>query len=159
MIGGEYSFGYLKPDNSTEEVHKDEDSFHEGNINIHTFNAYALFGLSHKLNLLMRFPLIIWHQNAEHEDIHHRTETIKGMSDISLGLRWLIRNEVFGPGQRLFAGVNLSFPTAKSYNMNPFSERADSVRHSHFALGDGHFSLDSKIEWWYRSEFPFVVGT
>ncbi|MDW7681566.1 MAG: hypothetical protein SCK70_13455, partial [bacterium] len=127
LIGGEYSFGYLKPGNSSQEIHEDEDALHEGNINIHTFSAYALFGFSNKLNLLMRFPFIAWRQKAEHADVHHRTETIKGMSDISLGLRWLIRNEAFGPGQRLFAGVNLSLPTAKSYDFNPFSEKGASV--------------------------------
>ncbi|MDW7681565.1 MAG: hypothetical protein SCK70_13450, partial [bacterium] len=28
----------------------------------------------------------------------------------------------------------------------------------HFSPGNGHYTLSLNLEWWYRSEFPFIIG-
>lgn len=135
-----------------------EGDIHAGYVTVQGFNGYLLYGLTGRLNLLIRLPYLIWRQRADEANAHHRTETIAGLQDLNLGVRWVVRNQAFGPGQRLFVGMNLSLPTAPSYDVNPFGDAADSVQHTHFALGRGHFSGDLNAEWWYRSEFLWVLG-
>lgn len=110
------------------------------------------------MNILSILPILYWHQNADYQDAHHRTETVFGIGDISIGARWLIKNQSFGPGQRLFIGLDVSIPTGESYENNPYSSDADSINHRHFALGDGLVSLTVNSEWWYRSEYSYVFG-
>lgn len=158
MVGSEYSYSHLTPSRFSEKHEDGDGDDHAGTIDVNTMSAFALYGISNKLNLLLRIPYTIWRQKTADNDNHHRTETIGGLGDITIGLRILLKNSSFGPGQRLFAGFNITFPTGESYNLNPFSENADSIRHSHFAPGDGHFSTSINLEWWYRSEFPLVLG-
>lgn len=131
---------------------------HAGTIDVQMLSAYALYGLSETVDILMKVPFVSWHMDADEEDNHHRTETIQGFGDIDLGVRWAILNQKFGPGHRLFVGMNISLPTAGDYDINPFSSMADSVKHTHFALGGGHYSSSLNVEWWYRSEFPLIIG-
>jgi hypothetical protein len=159
MVGGEYGFSHLNPSRFNESgASLDDVDEHAGTIDVHTVNLYGLYGFSGKLNGIVKIPFVVWHQEAVHQDNHHRTETIRGQGDISAGIRMLFRNETFGPGQRLYAGAILIMPTGEGYNMNPFSANADSISHTHFALGAGHFSGSLDLEWWYRSEFPLVIG-
>ncbi|MFQ6607390.1 MAG: hypothetical protein ACE5EE_02510 [Fidelibacterota bacterium] len=131
---------------------------HFGDIRIQTFNTFLVFGLTPKVNLLTTIPFLDWNQEAEHEDNHHRTESIRGFGDIVLGVRWLYRNQSFGPGTKLFFGTDITLPSGESYKVNPFSEGADSLQHRHFALGKGVMISSLYFEWWYRSEFPLVLG-
>ena len=154
MIGWEFSGTRLNPAGLEPSAADD----HGGFITVRTASAYGLFGISNRLNLLVRLPYEHWHQFAEHPDNHHRTQTVAGLADAEIGLRWLLKNQIFGPGQRLYLGWNLSLPTGSSYRSNPFAEDADQAPHSHLAVGDGHFASSFYLEWWRRSDFPFVVG-
>ena len=58
----------------------------------------------------------------------------------------------------MFFGSDLVVPTGDSFDGNPFSEDADSMRHRHFALGNETQLADISLEVWHRSEFPFVIG-
>ena len=137
---------------------KDEDESHVGTVSIQALNPFVLYGPSDRINLLLRVPFLIWSQTADEPDAHHRTESISGFGDITVGARWLIANRSFGPGHSLFLGGDFTFPSAKSYKTNPFSADADSLRHRHFALGEDVISSGINFQWWYRSEFPWVGG-
>jgi hypothetical protein len=136
----------------------DVEAEHAGRVTVYTANVYGLYGLSHRFNLLVKVPWVSWNQVADEPDAHHRTQSIVGVRDVTAGLRWIVRNQVLGPGQRLFFGWNVTWPTARSYATNPFSAAADTVSHTHFALGSGQVISDVNGEWWYRSEFPYVIG-
>ncbi len=117
-----------------------------------------MVGVASGVNALVMLPYIRWSQVAEEADAHHRTETIQGFQDLRLGVRYILSNTRFGPGERLFIGANLTLPTAPSYKVNPFAEGADTVEHRHFALGTGTTVVTLYGEWWHRSEFPWVTG-
>ncbi|MEE9189151.1 MAG: hypothetical protein V3U16_00080 [Candidatus Neomarinimicrobiota bacterium] len=132
---------------------------HIGKINILTTNFFGLYGLTNKLNLTLSFPYIYWKQyDVEPIDTHHRNENLNGLGDLTLGLKAIFVNEYFGPGQRLFVEGGLTLPTGKDYEQNPFGNEADIVDHRHFALGTGQISTFLGAEWWWRSEFPFIIG-
>ncbi len=97
-------------------------------------------------------------QNPTIENKHHRSESLTGIGDIRISLKWVIRNQYLGPGWRLFFGLGLIVPTGNSFNDNPFSDSADSKDHRHFALGNGTQQADISLEAWHRSEFPFILG-
>lgn len=117
-----------------------------------------MYGLSDNVNLVFRIPFLHWSQTADEPDAHHRTESVSGFGNVALGVRWLVANRSFGPGHRFFVEADLTLPTAKSYESNPFSENADQVEHRHFALGNGVVSSGVNAQWWVRTEFPWVVG-
>ncbi|MCH7613172.1 MAG: hypothetical protein IIB45_07420 [Candidatus Marinimicrobia bacterium] len=143
-------------------VHDDNDgseASHAGEIDVFMTNFYGLYGITNTLNLSMNFQYKYWKQfDVEHEDAHHRNEIQSGLGDLTLGLRGIVINENFGPGQRLFIDGAITFPTGKDYKFNPFGDEADSIDHIHFALGTGQISYSLGIEWWRRSEFPYIIG-
>jgi len=156
MAGFAFSFNNFHP------IHDDNDESadnHSGEIDVLMTNVYGLYGLTNALNLTMRLPYKYWEQyDVEHEDTHHRNETQIGIGDLSIGLRKIVINENFGPGQRLFLDGAVIFPTGNDYSLNPFGSLADSINHTHFALGTGQISYSLGSEWWVRSEFPYIMG-
>lgn len=116
------------------------------------------YGISNILNLYVNLPIKRVSQNPVVEDIHHRTESISGIGDTRISLKWILRNQRLGPGWRLFFGSDLVVPTGDSFDSNPFSEISDSTNHRHFALGNGTQLADVSMEVWHRSEFPFILG-
>ena len=162
VAGSDYDFSRWEPSRfplgGSRGTPEDQDGSHSGSVRIQSLNPFLIYGLSDRFNLLVRIPFLLWQQTAEEPDNHHRTESIAGLADLSVGARWLIANQSFGPGHRLFLGYNLTLPTAKSYETNPFSEEANLEEHRHFALGSGVASSTFSFEWWHRSEFPWVLG-
>jgi len=156
MAGTAVSFNNFTP------VHDDNDGLEEshiGEINILLTNFYGLYGLTNKLNLTMNLPYKFWKQfDVKHKDTHHRNEVQYGVGDLTIGLRGIVKNENFGPGQRLFIDGSVTFPTGNDYELNPFGVEADSIDHLHFALGTGQVSYSLSSEWWWRSEFPYIIG-
>ena len=135
------------------------DADHVGRVDIAGSSLFGLYGISSRLNLTWRLPYKYWKQyEVEHEDTHHRNETISGWGDLEIGIRGIVKNASFGPGRRIFIDGSLSLSTGDTYQLNPFSEDADEVEHSHFALGTGQYALSLGAEWWLRSEFPIVFG-
>ncbi|MFQ6677985.1 MAG: hypothetical protein ACE5D0_06645 [Fidelibacterota bacterium] len=156
MTGTAVSFTNFSP---IHDINDGSEEGHVGEIDLLVTNFYGLYGLTNNLNLSISFPYKYWRQfEVEHEDAHHRNDKQKGIGDMTLGLRKIVINESFGPGQRLFFDGSLTLPTGKHYELNPFGTDADSVNHSHFALGTGQVSYSLGSEWWRRSEFPFIIG-
>ena len=92
------------------------------------------------------------------ENKHHRSESLTGIGDIRISLKWVIRNQYLGPGWRLYLGSDVVVPTGDSFKGNPFSNEGDAEDHRHFALGNGTQQVDVSFEAWHRSEFPFIMG-
>ncbi|MCH8327539.1 MAG: hypothetical protein IID15_03330 [Candidatus Marinimicrobia bacterium] len=134
------------------------DAGNAGSITTHRTNLFGLVGFNSRINLVASLPIVRWSQFAEIENTHHRTETLTGFQDLQIGLRYIVSNLTFGPGDRIFLGLNASLPTAPSHTLNPFGASADSVDHSHFTLGSGTMQVTFTGQWWHRSEFPWVMG-
>ncbi|MCF6238561.1 MAG: hypothetical protein L3J79_07080 [Candidatus Marinimicrobia bacterium] len=157
MGGSSILINKLEP--IAESASAEADADHVGRVDITATNLFGLYGISNRINLTWSLPYKYWKQyEVEHEDTHHRNEKIQGLGDLEIGIRGIVKNAPFGPGQRIFIDASLSLPTADSYQLNPFSEDADEVEHSHFALGAGQYALSLGAEWWHRSEFPIVFG-
>lgn len=151
MAGAAFSLTTFTP------IHPGHD--HSGKIDIFTANFYGLYGLTNKFNLTFNLPYKHWTQyKVAHADKHHRNESLAGPGDLTLGVRGIIINESFGPGERFFIDSAIRLPTGRGYKVNPFSEAADSIAHSHFAIGTGQITVAAGIEWWRRWEFPFILG-
>ncbi len=155
MLGAAYNFAAMSPrqEGATAIAEK-----HLGRTQVHQVTLFGLYGLHPRLNALITLPLIHRRQEAEEPDARHRTESVQGLRDLQIGLRLVLSNAQFGPGQRLFIGANLALPTAPTYEFNPFGGAADSIDHHHFVLGTGTTTVTFYGEWWYRSEFPWVTG-
>jgi len=156
LIGGESSFSHLSEvfgsgDNPGEGAHS-------GNIEISALNLFAGYGISNLINLYFNLPFKRISQSPDEEDNHHRTEKLTGIGDVRFSVKWIIRNQYIGPGWRLFVGSDINLPTGEQYELNPFADNADSVKHRHFALGNGASSAEVSLEAWRRSEFPFILG-
>lgn len=76
-----------------------------------------------------------------------------------ISIKWVLRNQYFGPGWRLFFGTDLVLPTGDSFDTDPFMKSVEFIDHRHFALGDGTQLAEVSLEAWNRSEFPFIMGT
>lgn len=162
MAGGNYMISRLEPSRFSarqgSDISGEDGDGHIGSIRLQTADGFIIYGLTPEVNLIASVPFLNWDQEAAHEDSHHRTESVRGVGDVRLGVRWLARNQSFGPGTRLFLGTDLTLPSGKSYEVNPFSLQADLLQHRHFALGRGVTTSSLNFEWWHRSEFPLVLG-
>lgn len=92
------------------------------------------------------------------EDIHHRDESITGLGDTRLVLRYLSSNEDFGPGERLFLGFGLVLPGNRLQKESPFALGDQEAEHTHFTLGDGARKTAGEIQYFRRGEFPLTIG-
>ena len=154
LLGAAYGYNQFSlAENDTE-----GDSQHFGSVVTQQMNLFGLVGINSRINLVASLPIVHWSQVAEIEDTHHRTETLAGFRDLKIGVRYIVSNLTFGPGDRIFLGLTAWLPTASSYSRNPFATDADSVDHSHFTFGAGTMQVAFTGEWWHRSEFPWVLG-
>lgn len=131
----------------------------EGQVDFISTTTFAMYGLSDKINLKMRIPFI-W----RNKEVDNNTESTSGFSDISIGLRTIVSNKIVGPGNKIFLDANLSIPTAKSFSTNPLEEDSGMDMgmmgmDDNFAMGTGQYSASLGLEYWVRSEFPWVIGS
>ncbi len=124
---------------------------HLGSAAVQEVQLFGMLGLSPRVNALVILPYVRWSQTPHEEDAHHRNETIQGLRDARLGLRFVVTNTPFGPGERLFLGLTLALPTAPSYAGNPFAAGADTVDHRHFTLGNGTACAPTLVAFGWRA--------
>jgi hypothetical protein len=91
-------------------------------------------------------------------NIHHRDENKKGMGDTRITLRYLVENTTFGPGQRIFIGGGLVFPSSNSLTENPFALGSEGKEHSHFNLSEGVVKGHAEFQYFRRSEGSIFPG-
>ncbi|MFC1513520.1 transporter [candidate division KSB1 bacterium] len=155
MVGAEYSFNHFTPSDFNETP---GETTPKGEIDVQSFAAYALYGLNDKANLILIVPFEHWRQEVNVYNNHMRTGSISGIGDVTVGARWLIKNNTESMGHRFFAGVNISIPTGDSFDVTLFTPEAVSKPHNHFAIGKGHFTSSVNLEWWHRLEMPILTG-
>jgi len=73
-------------------------------------------------------------------------------------MNYLWKNDLFGPGWRIYTGIGIQVPSGTSYPWDVFSTQADSVPHSHLVTGDGNYQLLLRTELFHRSDFPVATG-
>ena len=152
MVGSGYGLNVFRP------IAVAGSNAHDGSGSNQLFSLYGMFGLGKRMNVLAVLPYSLWRQSADIEDLHHRNESMRGMRDVHLGLRYIAANTIFGPGTRIFLGVSVTLPTAPSYTLNPFAAAADTTMHRHFALGNGTPTATLDGEWWLRTESAWIAG-
>ena len=91
-------------------------------------------------------------------NIHHRNEDRGGIADTKLMLRYLVSNSDFGPGDRFFLGFGLSIPSDNTLSRNPFLLGRQGKEHTHFDMSEGVYRSLNEVQFFRRTESPFVVG-
>ncbi|MFC1555884.1 hypothetical protein ACFL67_02265 [candidate division KSB1 bacterium] len=155
MFGAEYSFNHFKPSSFNENPGA---AMAEGTIDVQSFSTYAMYGLNSRTNLIMIIPYERWQQDVNVTNVHMRDVTIKGIGDVTIGARWLLKNQTTSDGHRLFAGLNISIPTGNSFDVELLSAEAQTTNHNHFAIGHGHFTSTVNFEYWHKLNSPILTG-
>jgi hypothetical protein len=156
MIGTGYSLSHFEPSSFND---KPTETTPDGTINVQSFSAYAVYGLSSRVNLVLIAPFEHWRQSVDKTSIHVNNETRKGIGDVNFGLRWLAVNQTTSEGHRVFAEFSVSVPTAESFKLKLFSMEAQGISHNHFAIGRGHYASTVNLEWWHKmGAYPVLLG-
>ena len=132
---------------------------HEGNLNSSLAEVNATYGISGNWNLSVDVMTGIRSMDFYRDaNIHHRDENKKGMGDTRITLRYLVENTTFGPGQRIFIGGGLVFPSSNSLTENPFALGSEGKEHSHFNLSEGVVKGHAEFQYFRRSEGSIFPG-
>ncbi|SVA25342.1 uncharacterized protein METZ01_LOCUS78196 [marine metagenome] len=132
---------------------------HDGDLISRIGELNLNFGLTDDWNLqvnmtggnrTMNFPGI--------PNIHHRDEGRSGLASTKVMLRYLISNRDFGPGDRLFLGFGLSIPSKHTLKEDPFALGKRGLDHTHFDMSEGVYRSLSEIQFFRRTESPFIIG-
>ncbi len=132
---------------------------HDGDLLSRIGELNLNFGLTDDWNLqvnvtggnrTMNFPGV--------PNIHHRSEGRTGLATTKVMLRYLVSNRDFGPGDRFFLGFGLSIPSEQTLKEDPFSLGKQGLDHTHFAMSEGVYRSVSEIQFFRRTESPFVLG-
>ena len=77
-------------------------------------------------------------------DIHHRTETLRGISDPTLMLQWPVQQWIFGAGTTIPIGHTVEDPVRLG-NLG--------LKHEHIQFGSGTFEPRLLAQWTHASVF------
>jgi hypothetical protein len=77
-------------------------------------------------------------------DIHHRTQTLRGISDPTLHLEWM-------PHRGVTFGAGLSLPIGDTVE-NPILLGREGKEHQHIQFGSGTFRPTLSAQWWRPGE-------
>ena len=114
------------------------------------------YGVRERMQLSLRLPYDVKDVEIAYEtlegapftppygDIHHRTQTLRGISDPSIGLDWMPRTGVM-------FGAGLSLPVGDTVP-NPIVLGREGLTHEHIQFGSGTFRPSLSAQWWHRGE-------
>jgi hypothetical protein len=120
------------------------------------------YGIRERMQLSLRLPYDVKDVNIAYEtldgapftppygDIHHRTQTLRGLSDPTVQLDWMAR-----PG--LIVGAGLSMPLGDTVE-NPVVLGREGKEHQHIQFGSGTFRPSLSAQW-SRPAFSVRVET
>ena len=91
-------------------------------------------------------------------NIHHRNEARSGLSNTKVMFRYIATNRDFGPGDRFFLGFGLSLPSKNTLKEDPFALGKQGIEHTHFSMSEGVLRGLSEVQFFRRTEYPFVFG-
>jgi hypothetical protein len=120
------------------------------------------YGLGHNAQLTLRMPYDVKAMRVRYTtltgepfvppygDIHHRTETLTGISDPSLGIDWSPRHDwIFGVGTTLPAGHIVPDPIVLG---------REGKTHEHIQFGSGTFEPRLAAQWSHGQLFARAEG-
>jgi hypothetical protein len=111
----------------------------------------ADYGLRSGMQLSLRLPYDIKDQHVRYTtldgapfvppygDIHHRTETLKGLSDPAASLGW-------SPAPGWLFGIGTTLPVGKTV-ADPIALGREGKKHEHLQFGSGTFEPDLSVQW------------
>lgn len=112
----------------------------------------ADLGVTPNLAIVVELPLRLFSTSIRYEDlaghevaiangnVHHRDETLFGLGDPMLGLRFALRSGDWTFG----ANVGLRMPAGET-QPNPYTEEAETLPHEHFQFGTGTFDPELSL--------------
>jgi hypothetical protein len=124
---------------------------HHVRLNLSHYELDASYGVRQRMQLFLRMPYDVKAQRVRYStldggpftppygDIHHRTETLTGVSDPSAGIEWAPSPAwTFGAGTTLPAGHTVA---------NPILLGRQGERHEHIQFGSGTFRALFSAQW------------
>ena len=124
---------------------------HRVTLNIHRYELDTNYGIRQGLQAFFRVPYDVKAQRVRYTtldgapfippygDIHHRTETLTGISDPTVGVEWSRGSQwVFGGGFTLPAGHTVP---------NPIILGREGLKHEHIQFGSGTFRPLLSAQW------------
>jgi hypothetical protein len=124
---------------------------HHVRLNLSHYELDASYGVRERMQLFLRVPYDVKAQRVRYStldggpftppygDIHHRTETLTGISDPSAGIEWAPSPAwTFGAGTTLPAGHTVA---------NPIVLGREGETHEHIQFGSGTFRPILSAQW------------
>lgn len=124
---------------------------HRVNLNLTHYELGAQYGLRDRMQLSLRVPYDVKAQRVAYTtltgapyvppygDIHHRTETLTGISDGMMTVEW-------SPLSQWIVGVGTSLPFGHVVP-NPIILGREGRKHEHIQFGSGTFEPDLAVQW------------
>jgi hypothetical protein len=127
------------------------DHMHHVRLNLSHYELAASYGLRARVQLFLRVPYDVKDQRVRYStlegapftppygDIHHRSETLTGITDPSVGLEWSPSPHwLFGAGTTIPAGHTVA---------NPIVLGREGKTHEHIQFGSGTFRPLLSAQW------------
>ena len=187
MIFSNYSYQYFDwwhdiiPD--ANEVDLNGNAFeHSGLFNNNILDLGFTIGINDYWNITLTQSLIErcmeWDgpvdDNGNSLTVHHRTECSSTdfyngdkpiafggvLGDTKLSFRYLLYNQMKGPGSRLFLGFGLDIPSKNVLTESPWTKTdGEYTEHRHFYLSDGAYKMNMELQFFKkRIKFPVFWG-
>jgi hypothetical protein len=124
---------------------------HHVRVGLLHYQLGAQYGLRENLQLSLRVPFDVKAQRVRYTtlsgapydppygDIHHRTESLRGIGDPQLGIDW-------SPRRNWIAGFSLSLP-AGHIERDPIAAGRLGIRHEHIQFGSGTVQPALALQW------------
>ena len=187
MIFSNYSYQYFDwwhdiiPD--ANEFDLNGDSFeHEGLFNNNILDLGFTIGLNDYWNVTFKQSLIErcmdWEgpvdQSGNSLTVHHRTECSSSdfydgdspiayggiLADANINFRYLLYNQMKGPGSRVFFGFGFDVPSKNILTESPWTKtNGQYTAHRHFYISDGAYKINLELQFFKkRILFPVFWG-
>ena len=156
-----WSHGKLGPESEPEGFIPE---IHHGDLETAVIHLNTTLGLSRILNIdiTSSFGERWMDYNAKNETIHHRSESTRDSMGVYMNTtviaRYLLLNQNFGQGKRLFLGIGLVLPSKNGLKENPFLLTQNLERHTHFAVSDANFKAVFEFQYFNRKKGLFFFG-
>ncbi|MGC6419162.1 MAG: hypothetical protein ACON3Z_18695 [Bradymonadia bacterium] len=129
-------------------------------LSLFNTDCIAGYGLSQALELAVRIPLRVVHAEVDFvdaagerldgfESIHHRNETLVGLGDLALELRYRALQQSASQPLRIDLKAGVSVPTG-SIEPDPFALGRQGRVHQHIFFGTGTFDPRLSVQLNYR---------
>lgn len=125
---------------------------HRASVQLTHVETTVSYGIRDHMQASLRLPYDVKAMTIHYEtlegtpydppygDIHHRTETLRGISDPTIGVDWM-------PHAGLMFGAGVSLPVGEIVP-NPIVLGREGQTHEHIQFGSGTFRPTLSAQWW-----------